>query len=106
MATNKYYELLDNAPEHLEAVARLWSWSSNYNWPTPATLFIDLIGYSEEEFGERLLAGRELPSLGYLELDLLADALKQYAQRPSEVAEYVAQLDYYELNEEEEREIV
>ena len=38
----------------IDAVDDLFSWSVNCNYPTPATLFLDLIGYSEEQFGERL----------------------------------------------------
>ena len=29
-----------------EMVADLFSWSQNYDFPSPASLFLDLIGYS------------------------------------------------------------
>ena len=48
------YDLIENPPSCAESVARLWSWSENYDYPTPATLFLDLIGYSDEEIGEPL----------------------------------------------------
>jgi hypothetical protein len=86
------YDLLEASAENTEAVAKLISWSENYDFPTPASLFLDLIGYSEEEFGDRLCR-EDLPNLGYLELDMLADALKQYADTPMAVYDFVAAWD-------------
>jgi len=87
------YDLIEAAPAHSEAVARLWSWSENYDYPTPATLFLDLIGYSDEHVGEPLFDMRKVSStLGYLEIDMLADALKEYADRPGDVMAYVERL--------------
>jgi hypothetical protein len=63
----------------------------NYEYPSPASLFLDLIGWSEEELGERLTRDN-MPSLGYLELDYLGDALKEYATRPGDVMAYVSNL--------------
>ena len=87
------YELLDKAPTYAEATARLWSWSENYDYPTPASLFLDLIGYSDEHVGEPLFDLRQAANrLGYLEIDMLANALKEYADRPGDVMEYVERL--------------
>lgn len=88
----KQYELIEATTENTEAVAELISWSENYNFPSPASLFFDLIGYSEEEFGDRLCR-EQLPALGYLELDMLANALKEYATRPLVVYDFVAAWD-------------
>ena len=91
--TETQYDVIEAAPAYAEAVARLWAWSENYNGPTPATFFIDLIGYSDEHFGEPLGSLEMVSSrLGYLELDMLADALKEYANRPGDVEEYVNRL--------------
>jgi hypothetical protein len=46
-------------------------------------LFLDLIGWSEDELGE------PYASLGYVELGKLAEALTEYADRPHDVREYV-----------------
>jgi hypothetical protein len=62
----------------------LFEWSENYNFPSPASLFLDLIGWSEEQFGERLCAGVSV-GLGYLEADLLGKALQEWSSYPSEV---------------------
>jgi hypothetical protein len=103
MTTNKYYEMLDNAPEHLEDIAHLFSWSENYDYPTPATLYLDLTNYSEEFIGVNLCA-EKMPTLGYLEIDLLANALREYAARPIDATEFVAQLLAAEYEDEEEEE--
>lgn len=88
----KQYELIEATAENTEAVSKLISWSENYNFPTPASLFLDLIGYSEDCYGTRLCAS-QMPSLGYLELGMLADALNDYASNPQAVNDYVSAWD-------------
>lgn len=94
MATQKFYDLCEEAPDYAENTAHLFSWcEGNYDFPAPSTLFLDLIGYSEEEFGEwQTKATKKNPALGYLELDLLAKALTEYASRPNDVYEFVSTL--------------
>lgn len=90
-----YYELLENPPELAQAVAQLWSSSSNYDYPSPATLFLDLIGYSIEHTGEPFTTMKQVAGsglLGYLEIDMIADALKEYAHRPLIVTAFVDDL--------------
>jgi hypothetical protein len=78
-----------DAPDGCDAVQDLYSWSLNYDaGKGPFTLLLDLIGWSEENLGEPLYSLREA-SLGYLELDKLATALTEYADRPHDVREYV-----------------
>ncbi len=79
------WTLIEDAPKACEATGNLYHWSTNYDaGKGPFTLFLDLIGWSEEELGEPLYA-----SLGYVELGKLGDALNEYADRPSEVREFV-----------------
>ena len=80
-----------NPPASCEPVTRLWDWSQNFNFPSPATLFLDLIGYSEDTLGERLCVDK-LPSLGYLEIGMLGEALTAYSDHPAEVYDYVTAL--------------
>lgn len=101
MTTQRYYELLDNAPEKLEPIARLFSWSENYDYPTPATLYLDLTGYSDEYIGVELCAEKR-PALGYLEIGMLADALQAYAGRPLEATHYIETLLAAEYEDEEQ----
>jgi hypothetical protein len=64
-----------------------------------------MIGYSEEEHGMNLTA-QKMPSLGYLEIDLLAKAMTEYASRPNDVYAFVEKLmnNYTEEESEEELE--
>lgn len=84
--------LEESAPEGCGDVQDLYSWSLNYeSGKGPFTLFLDLIGYSFEEYGEALYTLTE-SSLGFLELGKLADALNAYADYPNDVTDYVAML--------------
>lgn len=86
----------ENAPEYATATADLWHWSTNYDaGKGPFTVFLDLIGWSEENIGEPLYDMRPA-SLGYLELGKLAAALEEYATRPGDVLEWVEGLLAYD----------
>lgn len=79
-------------PAGCEAVQGLYSWSLNYDagrGPFPA--FLDLIGWSEDEYGGDLYDWNDR-SLGHLELSKLAAALEEYASAPYVVNEYVSEL--------------
>jgi hypothetical protein len=85
------YILDEDAPPGCEAVQDLYSWSLNFDpGKGPFTVFLDLIGYSQEQFGENLAGGEY--NLGYLEHEKLGDALKEYANNPSAVEDYVNEL--------------
>ena len=96
--TTDIWQLLEqDAPAGCDAVQDLYSWSLNYDaGKGPFALFLDLIGYSEEEFGEPIYV-LATASVGYVELGKLAAALMQYAAAPHEVAEYVRTLMSAEL---------
>ena len=84
--------LEQDAPEGCASVQDLYSWSLNYDpGKGPFALFLDLIGYSMEEIGERLYDMDKM-LLGYVELSKLAAALESYSTRPYDVTEYVAAL--------------
>jgi hypothetical protein len=59
-----------------------------------------MIGYSEEEHGYNLCA-EKMPSLGYLEIDMLAKALTEYADRPNDVYDFVEKMMNAYTGEEE-----
>jgi hypothetical protein len=93
------WEIYENPRKGAEETTALFAWSRNYDaGKTPATMFLALIGYGEEEYGEAI----QLPqgvALGYMELDYLADALKEYAENPETVNEAIAELLEAESNE-------
>jgi len=104
MTTQKFFDLCDTAPKYAEDTAHLFSWcEGNYDFPAPSSLFLDLVGYSEEQHGYNLCA-EKMPSLGYLEIDMLAKALTEYATRPNDVSNFVEKLMNAYLNEEEDEE--
>jgi len=87
------HELLEAPLYELEGVSALWSLSSNYDYPTPATVFLDLIGFSEEEFGEPLTTMYQaVKVLDFLALSYIADALQEFCNRPNDVRVYVRNL--------------
>jgi hypothetical protein len=101
MTTKKFYDLCDNAPDYAWDTASLIGWcEGNYNHPAPSSLFLDIIGYSEEHLGYNLCA-EKMPNLGYLEIDLLAKALTEYASRPNDVGYFVEELMNAYTGEEE-----
>jgi hypothetical protein len=66
-----------------EAIDTLATWSENYSgYCTPFAVFLDLIGFSIEEYGEKIVFSDPDvdPSsvLGYKELCLLSDALQVF----------------------------
>ena len=92
MASDKYWKMLDTEyPDYVREVVTLANWSQNHDYPSPMTLYLDLIGYSESELGERLCADK-MPNLGFLELQFLGDAIKEYSDKPHEVYEWVCRL--------------
>lgn len=77
------YEDPRKGAEHTTA---LFEWSRNYEYPSPATLFLGLIGWDDMD---QLAQG---VALGYMELDYLGDALKEYANNPLGVRDAVTEL--------------
>ena len=87
--TNIWEMLEEEAPPGCFAIQDLYSWSLNFeSGKGPMTLFLDLIGWSEDNIGEALYDVQNL-GLGYVELDKLGAALTAYASRPQDVREYV-----------------
>lgn len=86
-------EWSDLAPTYCEGVASLYRWSANYTDFLPFRKFLDLIGYTEEEYGEPLADWkRPTEGLGYVELGYFADALTEYANRPHDVTRWITDL--------------
>lgn len=86
-----FWDLIENPPANVAQVTFLIHWSMNYDIKagTPYHLFLDLIGYSEENYGDTLYKGNPRNVLGFMEIDYLGDALKEYAYNPQEVEEWI-----------------
>jgi hypothetical protein len=93
----KFWQLLESAPDYAAHTNALYEWSLAYDaGKGPITLFLDLIGYSFDNYGVNLYDLINTP-LGYVELDYLGDALKEYADRPGDVMAWLEQLLNAEL---------
>jgi hypothetical protein len=96
------WDLLEDPKPNQEHIAGLISWSMNYDLKTgtPYHIFLDLIGYSMEEYGSNLFDYNNVHRvLGYMELDYLADALKEYAENPQAVLDFLRVIDEAERGE-------
>ena len=64
----------------MDAIKALFDWSSNFEVSkNPYCLFLDLIGYSEQNYGVKCYQGKHLGEhLGYKEMCMLGDALKTF----------------------------
>ena len=86
-----FWDLIETPPANVVEVTNLIHWSMNYDNKTgsPYYIFLDLIGYSDEHLGCRLYSGNPRNVLGFLEMDYLGDALKEYANNPQEVEDWI-----------------
>jgi hypothetical protein len=89
-------DVLDSAPRSCEDIVSLYNWSTNFQaGEGPFALFLDLIGWSEDNIGETLFAKPEVSfasRLGCIELSRLGEALTAYADLPFTVGEFVDRL--------------
>lgn len=85
----------------LDPISELYFWGTNYDFGNnPYSLFLDLIGYSDElGIGKCFDYNKNFSNLGYLELDYLADALKAYAEIGADAYEFVRFMDELEAEE-------
>lgn len=88
--TSQMEELLEQSGK-CAAIADLYNWSLNYQGGvTPFGLFLDLIGYSKEFYGEYLVPQDEVSKItGFIELDLIGNALVVYSNLPRDVEEFI-----------------
>lgn len=93
MKTVSVWDFLETEGETAPAVADLYSWGLNCDRKgNPFLLFLDLIGWSEDNYGLRLVEDYAATSYGYLELDYLAKALTAYADNPDTVRHWTTRL--------------
>jgi len=97
MTNDRAFEFADAAPDFAVAIARCWNWSFNFNNFEPFRMLLDLIGFSEGEYGENLHDLNKDASTGLIELNMIADALKEYANRPSDCEDWIRDLIEIEI---------
>ena len=95
-------QLLEEGENRFPEIVGLYQWSLNYEaGKTPFTIFIDLIGYSDNEIGMKVFDYSEsiYKTLGYLEISYLGDALKEYADKGESAYDYVVAIINAEAGE-------
>jgi hypothetical protein len=92
--TRSTWEIYESPNKGAEETTALFEWSRNFDaGKTPATLFLGLIGWEDmEELAQGV-------ALGYMELDYLGDALKEYANNPLGVRDAITELLEAEMSE-------
>ena len=74
-------------------IIELFLWSQNYEYPSPMSYFLDLIGYSSEELGDTLGDWSKVQEkISLLELAYIADALQEYLKDAERAYEVIRQL--------------
>jgi hypothetical protein len=88
-----FWQVIEQAPEQLKGIAALARLSTNYDarTGTPLLVFLDLIGYSKDNWGENQVPDAS-KVLGYLEISHLADALQEYSTTPIQASDYIDEL--------------
>lgn len=97
--TQDFWTALDNAPEYAGHTAGLIYWATNFKYQdkgNPLPVFLELIGYHEEEFGETDV--QHAHPLGHVELSYLANALSEYVKNPEGVYTWVRKVLELEAN--------
>ena len=97
--TRSTWDIYETPRKGAEETTALFEWSRNFDaGKTPATVFLALISYEMD--GEPFaLPNMSTACLGFMELDYLGDALKEYASNPETVNDAIAELLEAECNE-------
>ncbi len=90
--TTNVWEFLELPDDRAPEAHDLYRWGLNCERNSnPFLVFLDLIGWSEENYGEHLVLG-SFGSLGYMEQDYLGRALMAYALNPRRVGAWIDDL--------------
>jgi len=90
---SKLDELVKTHEDKYPAVIDFYQWSLNYEYPSPFSYFLDLIGYSSEELEDTLGDWSKVQEkISYLELRYFAEALTEYVNNPDPVYNLIKEL--------------
>ena len=90
--TRNTWEIYEHPRDCAVHTTALFEWSRNFDaGKTPASVFLALISYEID--GEPFaLPNMTTACLGFMELDYLGDALKEYASNPETISDAIAEL--------------
>lgn len=89
------WDYLERENPHAQHTQALYAWGLNCERNSnPFLVFLDLIGWSDENYGQALVLGvpvtrGEFTGLAYVELEYLTDALKEYTNDPHRVTAWI-----------------
>lgn len=87
--TVSVWDYLEQNNDYAPEAQALYSWGLNCDRDgNPFLVFLDLIGWSQENYGELMHNGNKT-GFGFIELGYLADALAEYVNDPQRVGEWV-----------------
>ena len=90
--TTNLWEFLEQ-DTHYTATKDLFRWSLNFDHDSrPYNLFLDIIGWSEENFGTPMFTAKPHTVFGYVEAECLALALREWANDPHGVERWIDRL--------------
>lgn len=97
--TRSIWDIYEHPRDCAPHTTALFEWSRNFEaGKNPATVFLALISYEID--GEPLaLPNMTTACLGFMELDYLGDALKEYANNPEAVSDAIEEMLEAEGNE-------
>lgn len=107
--TPTVWDHVEAAPAYVGNIAHLWGWSLNYtdrdNRPmtiAPFPLFLDLIGYAQDRWGNKcsVWGVTDCEGLDYLGAYNLAKALCDWADRPQDCEAWLDTLHQLEMKNE------
>jgi hypothetical protein len=90
--TTNLWEFLEQ-DTHYTATKDLFQWSLNFDHGSrPFDLFLDLIGWSQENYGTKLHTGDYESTIRHAEADYLALALREWAWNGSGLERWIDRL--------------
>jgi hypothetical protein len=98
--TDNYDAALKIAGDDFADIVHLWHWSTNCELPTPWAFFLDIIGYSEENYGQPIYNSTNIFGQ-FIDLDYVADALKLWAVRPNDVRRIIDVIETGNVDDED-----
>lgn len=96
MSSMTVWEFLEQRDARIEATQAVYEWSLNYHpGEGPFSCLLDLVGWSAENLGESCYRGGRL---GWREAGLLADALREWADDPHRIEDWIDRVIALEMN--------
>lgn len=86
-------QVIEKHKAKFPSICELYEWSQNYDFPSPMSYFLDIIGYSENEFNDTLGDWKQVNKhINLWELDFIAKAILEYSNNSEDAYEVIKEL--------------